>query len=50
MLWWQLELGDKRSMSSFDEWFQCATGNAPFPYQRRFAEAREIAQLVDAPV
>ena len=22
---------------SFDEWFQRATGNDPFPYQRRFA-------------
>lgn len=36
-------------MSSFDEWFQRATGNDPFPYQRRFAEAKEILQLIDVP-
>jgi len=36
-------------MASFDRWFQSATGNAPFPYQRRFAEAKEIPQLVDVP-
>ncbi len=33
----------------FDEWFQRATGNYPFPYQRRFAEEVEIPQLVDVP-
>jgi len=36
-------------MSSFDEWFKRATGNDPFPYQRRFAEEGEIPQLVDVP-
>ena len=36
-------------MPSFDRWFQSATGNAPFPYQRRFAEAKEIPELVDVP-
>jgi CRISPR-associated endonuclease/helicase Cas3 len=34
---------------TFDEWFQRAKGNDPFPYQRRFAEATEIPQLVDMP-
>jgi len=34
-------------MSSFDEWFQRATGNDPFPYQRRFATEGEIPELVD---
>jgi len=33
-------------MPSFDEWFKRATGNDPFPYQRRFAGAKEIPQLV----
>ena len=36
-------------MPSFDEWFKRATGNDPFRYQRRFAEAGEISQLVGAP-
>jgi CRISPR-associated endonuclease/helicase Cas3 len=36
-------------MSSFDEWFQRATGNDPVPYQRRFAEEGEISKLVDVP-
>jgi CRISPR-associated endonuclease/helicase Cas3 len=36
-------------MPSFDEWFKRATGNDPFPYQRRFAEGTEIPQLVDVP-
>jgi CRISPR-associated endonuclease/helicase Cas3 len=36
-------------MSSFDEWFKRATGNDPFPYQRRFATEGEIPQLVDVP-
>jgi CRISPR-associated endonuclease/helicase Cas3 len=36
-------------MPSFDEWFKRATGNDPFPYQRRFAEKREIPQLVYVP-
>ena len=35
-------------MPSFDEWFVRATGNDPFPYQRRFAERRDT-QLVDVP-
>ena len=34
-------------MLSFDEWFKRATGNYPFPYQRRFAEEGEIPELVD---
>ena len=33
-------------MPSFDEWFKRATGNEPFPYQRRFAEG-EIPELVE---
>ena len=36
-------------MPNFDEWFKRATGNDPFPYQRRFAEEGEIPQLVDVP-
>ena len=36
-------------MPSFDERFQRATGNDPFPYQRRFAEERQIPELVDVP-
>jgi CRISPR-associated endonuclease/helicase Cas3 len=36
-------------MSGFDEWFKRATGNDPFPYQRRFAEQGEIPNLVDVP-
>ncbi|MBI4524497.1 MAG: DEAD/DEAH box helicase [Deltaproteobacteria bacterium] len=36
-------------MPSFDEWFKRATGNDPFPYQRRFAKEGEIPQLVDVP-
>jgi hypothetical protein len=36
-------------MSSFDEWFQCATGNFLVPYQGRFAEEGEIPSLVDVP-
>jgi CRISPR-associated endonuclease/helicase Cas3 len=36
-------------MPSSDEWFQRATGKAPFPYQRRFAEEGEIPNLVDVP-
>jgi hypothetical protein len=36
-------------MPSFDEWFQRAMGNDPFPYQRRFAEDGEIPELVDVP-
>ena len=34
-------------MPSFDECFNLATGNDPFPYQRRFAEEGEIPNLVD---
>jgi hypothetical protein len=34
-------------MSSFDEWFKRATGNDPFPYQRRFAGEGEVRQLID---
>ena len=34
---------------SFDEWFQRATRNDPFPYQRRFAEEGEIPESVDIP-
>ncbi|MFQ5849310.1 MAG: DEAD/DEAH box helicase [Candidatus Binatia bacterium] len=36
-------------MPNFDEWFKRATGNDPFPYQRRFAEEGEIPELVDVP-
>jgi CRISPR-associated endonuclease/helicase Cas3 len=36
-------------MSSFDDWFKRATGNDPFPFQRRFAEEGEIPELVDVP-
>lgn len=35
-------------MPDFDEWFQRATRNQPFPYQRRFAE-KKLPQLVDVP-
>lgn len=33
-------------MPSFDERFQRATGNDPFPYQRRFATEGDIPELV----
>jgi hypothetical protein len=36
-------------MPSFDEWFKRATGNYPFPYQRRFATEGEILDLVTMP-
>lgn len=36
-------------MTDFDQWFQRATGCRPFPYQRRFAEAAELPQLVNVP-
>src|SRR5688500_13236149 len=36
-------------MPSLDEWFKRATGNDPFPYQRRFAEEGDIPELVDVP-
>jgi hypothetical protein len=36
-------------MPNFDKWFKRATGNDPFPYQRRFAEEGEIPELVDVP-
>jgi hypothetical protein len=36
-------------MPSFDKWFKRATGNGPFFYQREFAEAKEILQLVRVP-
>jgi Lhr-like helicase len=36
-------------MPNFDDWFKRATGNDPSPYQRRFAEEGETAELVDAP-
>jgi hypothetical protein len=36
-------------MANFGEWFKRATGNEPFPYQRRFAEEGEIPALVDVP-
>lgn len=36
-------------MRGFDEFFEKATGNAPFPFQREFAVARSIPQLVNVP-
>jgi CRISPR-associated endonuclease/helicase Cas3 len=36
-------------MPSFGEFFKRATGNDPFPFQRRFAEEGEVPQLVDVP-
>jgi CRISPR-associated endonuclease/helicase Cas3 len=36
-------------VSGFDEWFKRATGNDPFPYQRRFATEKKIPELVDVP-
>ncbi|MBN2559626.1 MAG: CRISPR-associated endonuclease Cas3'' [Phycisphaerae bacterium] len=33
----------------FDEFFQEAAGNAPFPFQREFAESPHIPQLVHVP-
>ena len=36
-------------MRNFDQWFQIATGDKPFPYQRRFAEQEELPQLVHVP-
>jgi CRISPR-associated endonuclease/helicase Cas3 len=34
---------------SFEERFRRATGNDPFPYQRRVSTEREIPELVDVP-
>jgi len=34
---------------NFDEFFRKATGHDPLPFQRRFAEARELQQLVHVP-
>lgn len=36
-------------MSAFDDWFKRATGNHPFAYRQRLAEAREIPPLVEVP-
>ncbi len=36
-------------MQDFEQWFEKATGNRPFHYQRRFAEASEFPQLVNVP-
>lgn len=36
-------------MPDFDGWFQAATGNRPFSYQRQFAEAGDLPQIVDVP-
>jgi len=33
----------------FDAWFEKATENAPYPYQRRFATETSLPQLVDVP-
>ena len=35
--------------SGFDEFFKKATGRSPFPFQRRFAEAASLPQLVHVP-
>jgi CRISPR-associated endonuclease/helicase Cas3 len=35
--------------NSFDGFFQKATGNSPFPFQRRFAEEQVLPQLVHVP-
>lgn len=38
------------TFANFTELFRCATGNPnPFPYQKRFAEADELPELVHAP-
>lgn len=36
-------------MPNFDDWFQAATGNRPFAYQRCFAEGRDLPELVNVP-
>jgi len=33
----------------FDHWFQKATGDTPYPYQKRFAIEDAMPQLVDIP-
>src|SRR5438067_4301230 len=34
---------------SFADFFHTATGSDPFPYQRRFAESKELPHLLRAP-
>jgi len=36
-------------MPDFDRWFEDATGNRLFRFQRRLAEANELPQLVNVP-
>ncbi len=38
-----------RSDHTFVRWFQQATGEAPFPFQARFAGGEILAQLVHVP-
>lgn len=34
---------------NFEQFFQTATGNTPFPYQTRFATGETLPELVDVP-
>jgi CRISPR-associated endonuclease/helicase Cas3 len=40
---------EKQSDISFSQWFEKVTGSAPFPYQKRFAEANEVPKIIDVP-
>jgi CRISPR-associated endonuclease/helicase Cas3 len=34
---------------SFDDFFRRATGNAPYPYQRKLATGDDFPELLDVP-
>ncbi len=36
-------------MTGFEQFFRKATGDIPFPFQRTFAEARSLPQMIDVP-
>ncbi|NIA13600.1 MAG: CRISPR-associated helicase/endonuclease Cas3 [Nitrospiraceae bacterium] len=36
-------------MTGFERFFRKATGDIPFPFQRTFAEARSLPQMIDVP-
>jgi CRISPR-associated endonuclease/helicase Cas3 len=43
------ERSDHMHWSTFSEFFKVATGNLPFPYQQRFAEAPDLAGVLNVP-
>src|SRR5271156_2468367 len=40
---------ESTTMQDFDLFFKTATGNSPFIFQKRFAEAAEIPQVIQVP-